>query len=71
MKFLARVLRSMPVYTMPASSSMNGALKIADNGMLTTATVKMTKSKLEALEKVAEPSRHMPVQSIKAAVCKL
>lgn len=55
---------------MPASSSRNGALKMADNGTLSTATVNIANNKLDAFEKVADPKRHMQVQVTNAAVCK-
>lgn len=58
----------IPVNLTPAVTSSNGDLKIAEIGMLMTATVRMMSSAFEAFAKVDEPSKQRHVQSTKAAV---
>lgn len=58
----------IPVNLMPSASSWNGALKMAEIGILMTAKLKMASNALEALEKVAEPNKQRPVHISRAAV---
>lgn len=48
---------------------MKGALKMADAGILATAMDRMTSRTFDALENLAEPKKHKPVQATRAAVC--
>jgi hypothetical protein len=58
----------IPVNLTPAAASSNGDFKIADTGMLMTATVRIMSSAFEAFANVDEPSKQRHVQSTKAAV---
>jgi hypothetical protein len=67
-KLPAKVVKLGPVKVTPVTSSSNGALKVAEMGMLTIAKLKISNKPFEALENVAEPRRLMPVHAIRAPV---
>ena len=68
LRFCRKVRQRMPVNSMPRLGDVNGALKIAENGMLKVAIMSIINKALLAFAKSELPARHIAVHITRTAV---